>query len=183
MSRIDHDLNPNLHNLSPEAQVILIDVDGCLFDNEPRLHHICEVVDGHIRYKSHDRADWKSYELEAPNDEAMKLCKLLKRLSFVYDLVFLTARNDDDFQVNTFVRAIQPHIGTNGNWFYQFKDTSPADESAVDYKRRIVQSLKEKGVEIVLAIDDSLTNIEMFKSEGICALRCHDTINKTNIGY
>lgn len=183
MSRIDHDLNQNIDQLSPNAQVILIDVDGCLMDNTERLGHICEIVDGHIQYKSGNRADWKTYEKEAPNDKAMKLCKLLKRLLYVYDVVFLTARNDDDFQVNTFVRAIQKYVGTNGNWFYQFKDTPPSEENAVDFKRRAVRNMRERGLDIVLAIDDSLTNVEMFKEEGICALRCHDSINDTNINY
>lgn len=183
MSRFDHDLIPNLGNIHTNAQVVLIDVDGCLLDNEPRLHHICELVDGHIQYKPAERSDWKAYEKEAPNDKAMRLCKLLKRLTYVYDLVFLTARTDDDFQVNAFVRAIQPYIGANGNWYFQFKGTPPGKESAVDYKRRIVQMLKAQRIDIVLAIDDSLTNIEMFKEEGICALRCHDNINETNMDY
>ncbi len=53
----------------------------------------------------------------------------------------------------------------------------------MDYKRRIVKKIQAAGLDIVAAIDDSLENINMFKEEGICALRCHDTINKHSMEY
>lgn len=181
MSRFDHDLIQNIDNIADGAQVLIIDVDGVLMDNRERLHYITEIVDGEIQYK--EKPDWKTYEKEAPNDKPMLLCRSLKRLTYIYDIIFLTARNNDDFQTGVFERAIQPFMGANGNWYYRFKDTPPSQENAVDYKRRVVTDLQDRGIEIVLAIDDSLSQIEMYKSLGICALRCHDTITDSSMFY
>lgn len=182
MSRFDHSLSAGLRNLAEGAQVLIVDVDGVLLNNLPRLHHICEIRDGHIEYKT-EGADWEAYEREAPKDTPLPLCKMLRRLSMVYALIFLTARSESQFQVSTFIDAISPFIPGNEDWYYQFKDTSPQEEDAVEYKRRIVKKIQAAGLDVVAAIDDSLENINMFKQEGICVLRCHDTINEHSMEY
>lgn len=182
MADFDHSLAAGLRNLRKDSQVLIVDVDGVLLNNLPRLHHICEIRDGRIEYKTAG-ADWEAYEREAPEDEPLPLCRMLRRLSVVYTLIFLTARPEDQFQISTFENAIKPFIPGYEDWYYQFKDTAPHEENSVDYKRRIVKKIQAAGLDIVAAIDDSIKNINMFKQEGICVLRCHDTINEHSMEY
>ncbi len=174
------ELTTNIEHLGDQARVIIVDVDGVVFDNTARLNeHLIEVVDGRRQVRSD--ADHEKYHAEVYKDVPTAFYPELRPLSSLYTIVFVTARPASDFQEQAFLDMLQDP--PEGLWFYQFQGGPYAGMSSVEYKRAIVRLLREHGVDIVFAIDDSLAMMNMYKDEGVCALRCHDHIDDAGLHY
>lgn len=178
----DYFLDAFLQRVPTGTEVILCDVDGVLFDNRHRLHHIVESIDGKEVYL--DEPNWPAFNAEVGGDKAMGMCKIIGRFANVYPVVFLTARRESPFQVTTFVRAIEPYMPVGG-WCVHFRDADefPHKVPSHVYKRTAVQRMREAGLVPVIAFDDSLDQVNMYRDLGIVAMRCHDVIDEHNLLY
>lgn len=181
--KIDFYLIETLFEQKPKGQldVILCDVDGVLFDNTHRLHHIVEDEAGGYKEDS----DWPAFNAEVGGDTPMGMCKVIGKLAQVYTVIFLTAREQNMFQMSTFVQAIKPFMPPGPRWFMQFRDVAefPPKVPSHAYKRAMVDRMRAAGLNPVMAIDDSLDQVNMYKEAGIVALRCHDPITEKNMTY
>lgn len=178
----DYLLGSLLERVPAGTEVILCDVDGVLFNNQHRLHHIVEVIDGKEVYL--DEPDWPAFNSEVGGDKPMGMCNIIGRFAKVYPVVFLTAREESPFQIASFVQAIEPYMPV-GDWCVHFRDGDefPYKVPSHVYKRTAVERMRDAGLVPVIAFDDSLDQVNMYRDLGIVAMRCHDVIDEHNLLY
>lgn len=163
----------------------IIDVDGVVQDNEHRLHHICEVVDGVERKKKN--ADWQAYMDAAEGDTPGVLVPLIASMFQKYRVIYLTARVGNPEGARLMVNRLKELDLLNGCAVVMRAPNHKGDNgsyvSATDYKKEFVEYLQSLGMNIAVAVDDSLKNCEMFRAAGIPTLRLYNHLPTHRYSY
>lgn len=145
-----------------EKEVIICDIDGVLFDSS-KWYNYCP--------KTESREEWNKFQ------EYYDVCVANKfMVNFIinqlnkYDIIFLTARENTDILRNATIEQINNasdnklRIGDNC-----FMVMRPYNNFESDFvvKEILLKELIENGSRIVLAIDDTFANIEIYKKYNI----------------
>lgn len=145
-------------SLYKDRQVVLVDIDGVLADNWPRL----------TKYIHSDRAnpDWDSFYLEIEKDELLEgWAVLVRELHIDHNIVLLTNRPERYRQAT--IRWMMKHRIPYDALL--MRDGLHYNES----KKAHTQELLEKGFSIMLAIDDDPIHKEVYTELGIPFLYAH----------
>lgn len=172
-------------HLSPRKSLAIIDIDGVMEDNRHRLGLICEERDG-IQVKRKN-ADWAAYEALAHLDTPGMGVPVAIALAASHVLVYLTARigHDDAASIRLADRMAR-YTGKNAPVIMRppLAVTGRSQHpSATDFKEEVLDRLLLSGLQVAIAVDDSLKNCEMFSRRGIVSLRLHNHIDASMLGY
>ena len=140
-------------------QIILFDIDGTLAD----IAHRRPFLDG-------DRPDWKSFNAhmgdDTPNRPVVELYKTLWETG-KYDLILVSGRGEESRDVTErwlvwneipFVRLLMRPSG----------DFRPD----VEIKQEILQRIQTDGGEVLFAVDDRQSVVDMWRANGVTCLQC-----------
>ena len=146
--------------------IIICDLDGCLIDTS-WIWEVNKVL------KLESPQCWELFENNANSSwskiDPVLLNYLNEKLKQGFFIEFLTARSKTILKET--IDFIEKTTGLKYGQNFDILMRDPKDESpAVDYKRNAVTERLSKR-EIVLAIDDDKSIVEMYKKEGINAVR------------
>jgi hypothetical protein len=141
------------------GQAAVIDIDGVLADAWHRQHHL-------------DGADknWDNFFGEAHADPPLQsLIGLLAIIDRDYSVILLTARPN-------WVRQMTlDWLGRNEvRWdLLAMRGETDGYVAAGEFKRRTVSELRERGFELLIALEDDPNNVAMFNEEGVPCVYIH----------
>ena len=170
--------------------IVLIDIDGVMQNNQHRLHHIVQDVDGKSQYRKNP--DWDSFTQAAHLDSEGAFCRVIRKLQRRVLPVYLTARIDslvDDRRDQLLKRLSEvSDDGLLGNDYpilimRPVRSPHTEWESASLFKQRITKMLLSEGLDILFAVDDSHENCKMFATLGIPTLRLYNHLTETQWDY
>lgn len=146
--------------------IIICDLDGCLIDTS----WIWEINKG---LKLESPQCWELFENNANSSwskiDAVLLNYLKEKRNQGFEIEFLTARSLTIYDETK--NFIEKTTGLKHNKDFGLLMRKPDDESpAVDYKQKAITERLSK-YDIALAIDDDKSIVEMYKKEGINAVR------------
>lgn len=149
---------------------ILIDLDGCLVDNDARFKKwVLEQQLKGIEYNDYAWADFFEKSIDdLPNDWCLQI---INRMYLSYDVIFLTGRSDDAQEVT--IRWLKKYLPMDMS-FHLFMRKSKDERKDSVIKNEILNDVILPRFKILFALDDRTQNIEMFRENGIVALQCAD---------
>lgn len=150
------------HPMVDEA-IVVVDVDGTLAMNN----------DDARKYLSGKNKDYNRFFREiknaAPNREVVKLANKMRKDDNV-SIVVVTGRSDKyASELLSFIKG----TGLNVSRIYAKREGD--NRKDYDYKRDILSSLNDEGLNVVHAIDDRPVSIEVFESNGIIVSKVDET--------
>ncbi|UJH95946.1 phosphatase [Pantoea phage Nafs113] len=146
--------------------VILVDLDGTMFDNTHRAHLVPP------RDKWRDASAWAEYELAAMADKPVEtVVEMVKTLhsSGRYNIAYCTARFASRSQLT--VQQLSAH-GLNfqtGHLLVMRPDDSQMKPG--EFKSHAVKNLAAMGLNVIMAIDDSDEVIASLEAIGVTTLQ------------
>jgi hypothetical protein len=154
-----------MYPLDYELPCILIDLDGTLFDNRHRAH----LIPG--REKWGNPESWAAYEAAAVNDTVsepvLELVTQMHRAGFV-NLVFCTARFSCYYRESMAqLHTISLLARSRSDLFMRNVRTEGPQLTPGEFKAGVVQSLREQGLKVLWAIDDSPSVIQALEEVGV----------------
>lgn len=156
----------------PSKKYFICDLDNCIADDRPRLHLIDWNKKGVARYHE--------YNLRAVDDVMLHGSEFLLLLEIATP-IFLTGRHNSYEAIAR--EWIASRTGLNDVWLEMRDDdgtTSPADLKR-DMWLRLVEGFNLTPDDIVVALDDVPSIVEMYRSFGIPAVRL--AIHESDAAY
>lgn len=140
-------------------KTVIFDFDGTLADNKERWSRYDKGLITKDQFHSKE---------EVSKDKLIQnMFQLYLDLSAWNDVIILTARHESDREVT------ESWLKT---YFISYKELimdKNNDTSASEFKRKAVEELREKGVDVWLVIDDNDEVISALKSiDGVLPLKC-----------
>lgn len=136
----------------------VIDIDGVLSEATSRQH-----------YLENDTQDWSGFFDACGEDPVIDEVRvLLDLLDPALRIVLLTAR---PLRVHPLTEAWLTRYSIR--WDLLVMQPSNSTRDARDFKQSVTKDLRRFGFDLVLAIEDDLRNVEMFRGEGIPCLYKH----------
>lgn len=140
------------------GRCVVVDIDGVLSDATSRQH----FIDGH-------RSDWTAF-FEACGDDPLieEIARLLELLDHELTIVLLTGR---PLRVRPQTLAWLHRYGLRWDLLVM---RDRGDYSGVsDYKRGVVDELRERSFDLRLAFEDDPSNHAMFQDAGVPCVYIH----------
>ncbi len=154
-----------------DMPIVLVDVDGVLFDHRHRLPLITNpdaTAADRAEYNNRARYDPPMQFLAAIDDMALGWMKI----------VFLSARPNTAEQLRIFRDAMRQSLSTEvfdgtrlALHFKNVNDYGHGTEASTQFKRDFVTMLQREHIRILFAVDDSDHQLAMYRSLGVCALK------------
>jgi beta-phosphoglucomutase-like phosphatase (HAD superfamily) len=137
----------------------VFDLDGVLSDAAGRQHFLLGT----------GRKDWKSFFDHVGSDPLVEdVNRLLELLDERLAIVLLSAR---PARVRAATMAwLERH---DIRWDLLVMRPDGAQESAVDFKRTVVELLQRVGFDLRIAFEDDRRNVEMFRAKGVACVYIH----------
>jgi len=147
------------------GDVVIFDLDGVLSDASPRQVHLLGGV-----------PDWDGFFAAGIHDEPLSAGVVLARV-IALPIVVITARP-------AFVHADSIEwLGANRVPFDLVITRPEGDRrSSVEFKAAELEALRAAGYDVVLAIDDDPSNVEMYRAHGVEALYIHSGYYDLGVG-
>jgi beta-phosphoglucomutase-like phosphatase (HAD superfamily) len=137
----------------------VFDLDGVLSDAAGRQHFLLGP----------GRKDWKSFFDHVGSDPLVEdVNRLLELLDESLAIVLLSAR---PARVRAATVAWLERYGIR--WDLLVMRPDGAQDSAVDFKRTVVELLQKVGFDLRIAFEDDRRNVEMFRAAGIPCVYIH----------
>lgn len=141
---------------------VIWDLDGTLFNCDHRLHHI-------RRKNENESPDWKSFFAETLQDPLIEQSAIIYRLLMQagYTPVILTGRPESNAKLTREqLRKV--------DLFYDTLCMRPDNcrLPSAQLKQGMVQQLRERGHNLVMAFEDEPNTIQMYQQEGIYTFAC-----------
>ena len=151
--------------------IVLVDVDGVLFDHRHRLHLITKP--------NSTPEDRREYNNLAALDTPLPFLRVVDMLWYSpVQIVFLSARPNTPDQRRIFQSCLSSSLADealqSGRMATHFKDVSIYGHGAsasTKFKQEFVEMLRADNLDILFAVDYSDHQIEMYRRLGVCALQ------------
>jgi hypothetical protein len=146
--------------------IAIFDLDGCLFDDEHRLHLINMALEGDARYEAYHAEQHVDLVLE----EGAELIQRAANQNLL--VVFLTAR-PIKHSLATLSKLSRHFSKLLDGRFPIYMRRDGDTRTSVEFKRSMVREIiakaNDEGREVVVAFDDRQDVVDMYLSEGVPA--------------
>lgn len=168
-----------MYPLDRDLPCILIDLDGTLFDNQ----HRAELVPAKEDWNKPEA--WAAYEHAAINDTVcqpiLNLVRQLHHAGFV-NLVYCTARFANHYRI----ALAQLHKArllkeSRQELYMRNIRTDGPQQTPGEFKAGVVQTLRDEGLDVAWAIDDSPSVIAALEEIGVKTFRVKSLCSATAI--
>jgi len=149
-------------------KAIIVDLDGTLIDS-PSIMQYTNYFDNTIAWDS-----WiEATRYSSANDWCMEICK--KFYDDGYKLLFLTARTNNSLNRDITEQWLTNNLLQNNikDWELVMRDEN---DTRMDSEAKLSKYLSEIAprYNVLFAIDDKKSNIDLWRHLGIAALHCAD---------
>jgi hypothetical protein len=140
------------------GRAVVFDMDGVLSDAANRQHFL-----------KGPRRDWNGF-FESCGDDPLieEVARLLSLLADQLTIVLLTAR---PARVRPQTLSWLERFGLR--WDLLVMRDREEHRSALEFKRRSVSELRERGFDLLLSFEDDRRNVAMFHTEGVPSIYIH----------
>ena len=146
-------------------KALVVDLDGTLCNNNHRLHHLYKFDES-----KKEKFDFNLAYSGIPKDDINNWCLELMNLYHQtgYSIIIMTGRHNwDKVKINTSIWLDKFKVPYDELYFRQDDELVNSDMKRAYYE----QYIKDR-YDIVLAIDDEIKVVEMWRSLGIPCLQC-----------
>lgn len=139
-------------------KAVICDLDGTLFDCQHRLHH----VSGH-------KKNWDAFFEGIPDDPVVEPVLAVVRAMILkgFAIVITTGRPE---KCRTMTEDKLDEHAVPYTMMYMRPDMNTRPDHVV--KAELYEKIKNDGYDVILAIDDRKSIVDLWRSLGICTLQC-----------
>jgi hypothetical protein len=167
---------------SPYYMTAIFDLDGVMINNRERVNlHLYREIDGERQLVGNrmTRADWDAYEADEHLDTPTAMVEVVNQMHLAFNILVCTARpvHTHESTVNRLTK-----IGLSAER-YQIHMRDDMAQSAHEYKRQVVRTLRAEGHRIAMAVDDEARVTQAYVEEGVIALRMYNLLDPQQSSY
>jgi len=139
---------------------IIIDLDGTLIDTKVKVSE-----------KDYENINWEKFHSDNYSSQIFDWCKRLVNLySDRYDILFVTSRDNSELSRTLTLDWLEKELPCVDFFLYMRKSGDLRPDHIV--KKEIYNNQIKDSYFVELAIDDKISNCEMWESIGVKALYC-----------